>query len=367
MAAAVILLAVFMRGNTPQNKRYIIWSCIIMFIVYGLRDTYSLGVDASTSYMQEFQRMQFTSWSGILSGLTFANNPLWKIIVKLGYGLLGGNYQLFISLISVFVMLVFGRFIYRYSVSPVQSFIYYWGLWFFTFNFSVLKQSISMSLILLAFDSVLHRRLIRYLCTVLIATLFHFPAMVFLPAYWLVKLNPRGYLILLAAAFVAVNLWRDDIVRFMTEFYYEDRAFVGEDRFWTGKVLVMLALVLVAYILRTPTREDQVYSASLQLIAVATVIQLFSVYSNVFERLADYYFQYSVIAVPFIFRPREQTRREIVKTDLVGLSMYVLCALCLYRFNDVVTRTTTKLLPYKFFFQSDTGEQLRAVVEKLFL
>ncbi len=351
MAAAILLLALFMRGNIPKNKQYVVWSCIIMFIVYGLRDTYTLGVDSSSSYLHQFQRMETTTWSQVLEGTTLEHNIGWAIIVKLGYVLLGGDYQLLITFISAFVMLVFGRFIYRYSVSPVQSFVYYWGLWFFTFNFSALKQSIAMSILFLAFDAILERKLIRYLVMVTFAALFHFPAIIFAPAYWLVKMNPKVYLILLALAFVMVYFWRDQIVDYITQFYYEDRVFEDQDRFWTGKVMVMLALVLIAYFVRRPSKEDTVYSASMQFVAIATVIQLFSVYNNVFERLADYYFQFSVIFVPFVFMPRTDDRRELLKADLFKIGAYVLGALCLYRFNDIVTRATSKLLPYQFFFQ----------------
>ena len=351
MAAAILLMALFMRGNVPQNKKFVIWSCLIMFVVYGLRDAYSIGGDSSSSYLHQFQRMETTTWSNLLNGQEFNDNLMWQITVKLGFDLLGGDYQLFISLISSLVMLIFGRFIFRYSVNPVQSFVYYWGLWFFTFNINSLKQSIAMSLILLAFDSILERRLIRYLIVVSLAVMFHFPAIVFTPAYWLGRLNPKRYLVLLAAAFVVVYFFRDQIVEYVTQFYYEDREFAGEDRFWTGKVIVMLSLVLIAYFLRRPSKEDVVYAASMQFVAIATVIQLFSVYNNVFERLADYYFQFSVIFVPFVFVPKTQERREIMKADLFKIGAYVLCALCLYRFNDIVTRASSKLLPYQFFFQ----------------
>lgn len=351
MAAAILLLAACMKGNVPQNKHYIVWSCLIMFAVYGLRNTYTMGVDASSSYLHHFQNMATTTWSEIRAGESLNNNLVWRFTEKLGFEVLGGDYQLFISLISAFVMLVFGRFIYRYSVNPVQSFIYYWGLWFFTFNFSAIKQSIAMAILLLAFDAILEKKLIRYLIAVAFATMFHFPALVFLPAYWLVRLNPRGYLILMAVGFAAVNLWRDQVINIITPFYYENAAFDEASRFWTGKVLVMLALVVFAFIRRPPSREEPVYSASLQLVAVATVIQLFSVYSNVFERLADYYFQFSVIFVPFIFRAKNQDKWELMKTDLLKVGAIVLCVFCLYRFNDIVTREGSKLLPYRFFFQ----------------
>ena len=352
MAAAVLVLALFMRGDIPHNKKYIIWSCVIMFVVYGLRDTFSVGNDNTSSYLHQFQSMENTTFAQLWETSDLNDNIVAKLTMKLAYELFDGDYQLYVSLISAFVMLVFGRFIYRYSSSPVQSFVYYWGLWFFTFNFSALKQSIAMALLLLAFDAIMERRVFRYLVWVALAALFHFPAAIFLPAYWIVKLNPmRGFLVLLGAALLAIYLWRDQILNFIVQFYYEGYSFQGEDRFFTGKVIVMLALVFVAFVLRPPTRENRVYAATMQFVAIATLIQLFSVYNNVFERLADYYFQFSVIFVPFIFDRRLQDKRSLEKNLAIQFGPYVLGALCLLRFNDIVTRETSFLLPYHFFFQ----------------
>lgn len=358
MATAVLLSALLLRGERAHNKQYIIMACLLMFAVYGLRDAYTVGNDSTSSYLHQFQKMETTTWAMLTEGTDLNDNLFWKMIVKLGYIILDGDYQLFITLISAFVMVVFARFIYRYSRSPVQSFVYYWGLWFYTFNFSALKQSIAMTMILFAFDAIMERRLIRYVICVAIAGMFHFPALIFAPAYWLVKLNPRrDFLLLLAGAIVAVYLWRDKILDFMVQFYYEDYLFEGEDRFLTGKVIVMLLLVLIAFVLRPPTKENRVYAASMQFVALATVIQLFSVYNNVFERLADYYFQFSVIFVPFILDRKLRDNRNLEKSAVVVLGPYVLGALCLYRFYDVVTRASSLLMPYQFFFQAQKVEE----------
>ena len=356
MAAVIIFLALPMRGDLPRNKKYIIWACILMFVVYGLRDAYSVGDDSATSYLHQFQQLEKTTWAQLRNGVDLNDNLFWRLFAKLGYVVFNGNYQLFIATLSGFVTGVFGRFIYRYSNNPVQSFVYYWGLWFYTFNFSALKQSIAMSLLLLAFDAVIDRKLLKFLSVVILASLFHFPSIVFLPAYWLLKLNPRReFLAVLAAALLSVYLWRDQILNFMLQFYYEGREFIGEDRFFTGKVTVMLALVLIAFILRPPSKYNKVYAASMQFVAIATILQLFSVYNNVFERLADYYFQFSVIFVPFILDQRDIEPEN--RSVLITAAPYVLGVLCLLRFNDIVTRPTSYLMPYRFFFQAEPVEE----------
>lgn len=369
MAVAVLVLALLMRGELPQNKKYIILACLLMFALYGLRDAYSIGGDSSSSYLHQFQGMESATWAELREETSLNENLFWKAIVKLGYTVLGGDYQLFITVLSAFVMIVFGRFVYRYSASPVQSFVYYWGLWFYTFNFNALKQSLAMALVLLAFDAIMDRKLLRYLITITVAVFFHFPVIVFLPAYWIVGLNPRrGFLVVLAAALGAVYLWRDEILNFVVQFYYEsDHVFEAQDRFLTGKVTVMALLVLAAYFLRPPSKDNKVYTASMQFVAIATVIQLFSVYNNVFERLADYYFQFSVIFVPFIFDRRIRDKRKLERTAIITVAPYILGVLCLYRFNDIVTRETSYLLPYKFYFQSEAPEAARELLTSIFL
>ena len=368
MAVAVLVLALLMRGDVPQNKKYIILACLLMFALYGLRDAYSIGNDSSSSYLHSFQEMETTTWAELREGRDLNDNLFWRMLVKLGYIVFAGDYQLFIAVISAFVMIVFGRFVYRYSASPVQSFVYYWGLLFYTMNFNVLKQSLAMSLVLLAFDAIMARKLIRYLITIAIAAMIHFPVLIFLPAYWIVDLNPRKeFPVLLVIALGAIYLWRDQILNFVVQFYYEDRVFEGEERFLTGKVMVMGALVLIAYFLRPPEKENRVYSASLQFVAIATTIQLFSVYNNVFERLADYYFQFAVIFVPFIFDRRIRDKRKLEKSAIITVAPYILTVLCLYRFNDIVTRENSYLIPYKFFFQSESAEQVQELCARIFL
>ena len=75
MAALIIVLALLMKGDVPQNKKYIIWSVLIMFIVYGLRDTYSVGIDNTSSYFHIFQDIGESEWAEIREGADLNARP----------------------------------------------------------------------------------------------------------------------------------------------------------------------------------------------------------------------------------------------------------------------------------------------------
>ena len=126
MMAAVLILAYFMRGDKPENKDYIRLSCLLMFVLCGLRDVFSLGIDSKTSYIRIFREIGALDWAEV-SGYSDSNQGF-TYILKLFHTLTGGDYQAFYALYSAFIMGVFGWFISKYSVNPIQSFCYFWGL-----------------------------------------------------------------------------------------------------------------------------------------------------------------------------------------------------------------------------------------------
>ena len=374
LVVLVLVLALLMHGERKRNLSFVLLASALLFCVYGLRDAYSVGVDTTSSYLHQFERMAETetedlpgldSWLGtaeqdenVPEGHT--RNIAFEWMMKLGYDWTEGDYQFFIASVSLFVICVFAFFIYKYSPSPVQSILLYCGLLYFTFNFSALKQSVSMAFIMLAMDAILNRKLLRFLVFTLIASMFHFPAIVFLPAYWIAQMRPgRTYILLLAAAFVLTYLFRDQLLEWMTDNYDTEIIDTGRS-FLANKVIIMIVILAAAIVIRPPTREDRAYSAFLMLIGVAAVIQTFSSYNNTFERLADYYFQFSVVFIPMVFEDVKLKRRHLSERELTmvrRVGPYLFGAFAIWRFIDYVQNPEAMLLPYQFYFQAEKAEE----------
>ena len=356
LVVLLLLAALLLRGNVKGNKKFIIVACFMLFFVMGFRDAYSVGNDSASSYLHLFQQMEDTGWSEITGRGEDNRNIVFSYLMKAMYMLTDGNYQMFIVVLSAFEIIVFGKFIMKYSKSPIQSIIYYLGLWFYIFNFNALKQGLAMTFLLLAFSAIIDRKPVKFVLLTLAGSMFHFPAIVFLPAYWIARIKMgRSFVFLLIAIVVAVLAFRDQILNYMVGFYdvYESYVFEDDGRYITGKVTVMAILVVGAFFLRKPGANEAVYRAALQIVSVSVVIQLFSVYNNVFERLADYYFQFSVVLVPFVFERSAEERKsgnQSLITLAKSIGPYVLGVLCIMRFFDYVSRPTAYLLPYSFCF-----------------
>lgn len=350
MMAAVLVLAYVMRGDKPENKDYIWLSCLLMFALCGLRDVYSIGIDSATSYVSIFRRLGETDWADIPQG----NNMGFTYLLKLCHTLTGGDYQRFYMLYTAFFMVIFGRFVSKYSPSPVQSFCYFWGLLCYIFLFDGIKQGIAMGFITLAFDAIVEKKPLWFALLVYIAWWFHAPALIFAPAYLIAMMKPgRMYLLFLAALLAFTYSFRDRILELMLEFY-DTTIYDYEMRFLANKVIIMLGIVAAALVLRPPEEDDRVYGILLQFMGIAVVIQTFASYNNTFERLANYYFQFCVAFIPLVFQT--DTRRSQlldIKTEAMAkqLAPWAFCAFGVWRFANYITSNAWVWLPYRFFFE----------------
>ena len=86
---------------------------------------------------------------------------------------------------------------------------------------------------------------------------------------------------------------------------------------------------------------------------IAIVFQTFCGYSNIFERLADYYFQFSVVFLPMVF-DRNYKEKAILNSrfmDIVyTLAPFVFCGYGVYRYYITMVGDE-HFVPFRFFFQ----------------
>lgn len=354
LVVLILLAALLMRGNVKGNRKYIFVAFVLLFCVMGLRDVYTIGNDSTSSYLHNFQGMEDAQWDELGGRGEDNKNMGFSYLMKVGYVITDGDYQLFIALLSIFVLASFMHFIRKYSPSPMQSVLYFLGLMFYTFLFDALKQSIAMAILLFAFDAIIDRKPIKFIILVFLASWFHFPALVFIPAYWVgnIKLG-RSYVFVLAGLLLITYLFRDQLLDIMTD-AYDTTIYDNGMRFLANKVIVMLVIVAAALIIRPPVRDDNIYRTLLQLIGIAVVLQTFASYNNTFTRLADYYFQLSIVFLPLVFEKFDVKRSyfspkadEMIKT----VAPVVFCSFAIWRFLSNVNADEL-LSPYIFFFQS---------------
>ena len=357
MVVSILGLSLFMNTMKGRGRsRYVYFSCFIMYIIMGCRDAFRIGNDSTTSYRIIFNSMSELDYHQIFSGGEKAYNAGFNAFMKFLHDLTGGDYQIFIMVLSAVIMLSFAHFIQKYSPSPVQSFCWYWGLLYYTFMFSAEKQALAMAILLFAFDAALEKKPIRFLVLTFLAGTVHFPALIFLLAYILVQLElEQGHLLLLGASLAVTYIFRNPLLRMMMDAYGNENDAVSMDgiAFFRNKVVIMIFILVLALILRPARKQNRIYKALLLFMILAINFQTFCGFNNIFERLADYYFYFSVVFIPMIFEFPKEGIHYLERRSELAVKMFVpmaICGLAIMRFLLYVGSGVDNLYPYYFFW-----------------
>ena len=235
----------------------------------------------------------------------------------------------------------------------------YISMGIFLFTYSGLKQTIAMAFVMAAAIGIFEDRPKKFVFWTLVATLFHMPAAIFIIAYPIAKKKiDRYYVLLLVIAMVCVFWFRDQIVGFFSEAYYEDETKYYAKKTIGGRALMMALFILAGLMLRPAQRGDKIYSQVVNLMVIAAVIQSFSVYDNVFTRLADYYYQFVVLHMPLMLESSDhqlkmgapyRVRRFTLRSYRAAWFAITLFALWFY--NNTVSGGGATIADYKFFWE----------------
>ena len=300
IVALVIVLGMVMPQQGIKRKYYIIIMAIIHAFVCGFRYQYLTG-DLQT-YHNVYVTLPQHGWLSD-AVLQEGRNTGFYIFMKLIAMLTNGNYQAFLLVVSIIIEIAVGLMIYKYSPRPWLSYLVWNCGGFYIFGFSAVKQALSMAFIVFAMICILENKAKYFVLSVLIAGFIHAPAFAFLPAYWLAKRRINMWMIggYIAAAGI-IFAFRDQIVVFVSEYYYEEETMellqFGSEGF--GGRFFLIVLILICGALLKGFREKE-FESLFHIIVVSAIFQMFSVYNNVFTRFADYYFQFSILYIPMLF------------------------------------------------------------------
>lgn len=298
MVAAVLGGGILLPQHGKRKKVYIALMAVLHTFLCGWRYMYLTG--DLRKYAWGYYTITESGWFSE-DVLNEGRNFGFYWLQKLFSTLTNGDFQVFLIFIAIVTELAVAVIIYRCSPAPWLSYLLWNCFGFYIFGFSAIKQALAMALVMLAFTGIMEEKPRRFLFWTLLAGCVHTPALVFLPAYWLAKSRLSiQKLIAYAVSAGLVFLFRNRIVIFISDFYYEETDFMVNEHVG-GRFLMIVALLIVGVILRGFSGKN--FSKLFNLVFIAALIQMFSGFDNVFSRLADYYFQFLILYLPMMFYP----------------------------------------------------------------
>lgn len=304
VVAAVLLFGALLPQHGKQKRIYIALMAALHTFICGWRYMYLTGdlLKYSGQYTRIYPVNGWFSEQVFDGGRNFGFAWLSKLLSLIS----NGNFQILLIVIAVITEIAVAIIIYRYSPAPWLSYLLWDCFGFYIFGFSAIKQALAMGLLMFAFTGIMEERPRRFFLWTVLAGCIHAPALIFLPAYWIAKskLSVRRMTAYVISA-VLIFIFRNQIVTFISEFYYDETDFTVNDRLG-GRFMMIAALIAAGVFLRGFSGKN--FSKLFNLMIAAAILQMFSGFDNVFTRLTDYYFQFLILYLPMMFYPERDER-----------------------------------------------------------
>lgn len=369
MRLLIVILAITIvyaakQRRVSEKRRCIICITVILTCFSGLR---SWQMGDNYHYCYAYLVCSNPSWSPDFSsrGDTIGIQLFFRLAYRLNL-----SFEVCVFIIAAFSAVVLGILVFKYSSSPYISYMIYICLGSYVSSFDILKQTIAMGFVAIALIQLFESKPFRFLIWMGVAASFHIPALIFLAAYpFARKRIDKAYWAMLCALIIFVLMFRNQIVEFATMLYYSESMFEPEEQVGGKALLLLLILVAAAYV-RPIKNYDRQYRYLFNIIVLGTIIQSFSVFDNVFSRLADYYLQFLALFVPMLFEtgwqqakvyPEQKDNIRYWPNGLYVAGLIAVSGFSLIFYMRMIGQPSDFLSQFHFLWEGDTPYSLDLV------
>lgn len=322
-------------GIKRASFAFLLFSFLSIFLLSALR--VDVGIDYP-SYTSWFDNLYTYESAYFEPGFT-------AMIQIIQYFTLDAQW-LFIASSAITLSLVFIS-AKKYSPMFAFSIFLFCTMGFLSHSFNLTRQFIAIAIVLFAYGYIVDKKLLKYLTTVIVASLFHKTALIMLPAYFLLRMRPSKFVWLAAAvAATLLTIFKSQVISFVVEnFYpqYYDKAFVGETIGSSYYMIVSATLIgSVLYFIQQKRLNLKVARDRIIVNLVLTVALLHVVlnWMPLSNRVSLYFDVLLILIIPQLIKLlNEKTRKRIV--TMIAVAYFTLAAFLSFSSN------ANGVLPYK--------------------
>lgn len=289
-----------------------------MILFAGLRITYN-----DTGSYRQYYDVLISADEGILAGVDWmkiGDNPGFVVVQRLMKYWNLSQYS-FIMLFSIFTMGTHLWFFKKYSCNVFLTIFLFFTFDGYLFQLAAIKQCTAMAFCLIATDRAIQKKYISFVLYVLIGTLFHPYALMYLCVPFLCFVPWSKYTFIMLVIFACVGFGLQsmlgtllDVTDMLGE-QYDSSSFNGVGinpiRLLVTSVPLLLSFLAKEQIQTTKERDQHMILNLCMLNVELMFVALFGT-ANYFGRLANYFLPFQALAYPWILRQFDARGRKTV-------------------------------------------------------
>lgn len=326
-----------------SRKLFIIICGLFLFLISAFRSIY-FTTDVEV-YVNKYISISYTNlyelWINFITNT--GKDPFFYVFNKV-ISLFGASYRVWLAIIAGFFCYSISKFIYKYSDEVYISVIALISLGYFYFSLTGLRQTLALSIILFSYKYLIERRLFQFIIVVLLGSLFHFSAIIFLVAYPLSKMRIGWKQVVgVLAALVAAYLFRPQIIGLLSSLNMNDKYTYylehGTTLTISGFLIQLFIYLFCLYFKNSIVKCDSKNLILYNLLFLGMVFQVFSAVIAEFFRISMYFSIFGIILISKAINAEKNKRIKII------IYIFVFVALIAYFFK------TGSFREFKFFWQ----------------
>jgi len=353
------LISACIKKRNLRDKVFLVFSLGYLGFLTMFR-LYTVGTDTKT-YFTVYREIAKTNWTGFLTFMRYSGTePGYLLFCKL-LSYVSKDPQILLIFSGLISYLTLGMFFYKHSDYKFVSVFLFFTLGGFDFYASGIRQTIALSLLLIAYELSESNKRILTILFIILATSIHYSAILIIPLIFVVKIkdNSKFYLWLFVMAVgltAGFNIVLSIILRIFPKYkyYYEGSLFSREPNLAVLlKMLVFLLLFLCAkFVVKDKNiKELAVYNKSYifeRFTAFIPIVYLISFNARAIARIAVILWPFAFVYYGNSVRDMETKNKRIVVELTVALFFVYAYIVTTYK-----TPEWQSTYPYSFFWQDN--------------
>lgn len=273
------------------------FSFIILFAVSGLRAS-EIGTDTS-NYIVGFQMISRCDYPDFFNAVRWEKG--YVLFNKLA-SLISTNEQFIILATSFVIIFLTIQYLYKYSSNIVISIYLFITLYYYFVSFNAIRQFMAIGIFSLAIKYIYERKIVKYLLIVIVSSLFHQTALLYIPLYFIYgfRLNWKNISIIILSSFIII--WAFDYYFSIILNIFPDYQLYAGTKFFEGSgiltTLISASILLYGIYVKLTTRTDIEFDFLFFIMIITFIISFLSTNISLFNRLVYNYSFFSIIFIP---------------------------------------------------------------------
>lgn len=337
------------RKASAYRKKYCFFTFFLISGLLALRHP-SMGKDLcyglSYGYLGAYESIGVSSWNYILQSSFYNYEKGYVIFCKIA-NYLNTDPQFLIILCAFIAICSVTYCIYRYSDNCSLSFFIYLGLPVFLINYSGLRQSLAIAIIIYSYRFIREKKALHFILMVVLASTFHDSSIVFLIAYPLYYSkflnNMRIFSIIIV---LLVYLLRYPLFNILTTIFIRDVQPDYNSAITLFIVLLMIYIFSILYLDKNDVHENGLNN----LFWMACICQAFGGVHLLALRFGYYFIFFLVLLLP---KKLVNIRRNVLDRGRTAILFSIIIYSCFIVFGlySIFNGSWAMSYPYHFFWQ----------------